>query len=283
MSVEAGVSRETRARRVTVIGTGTGVGKTYVGVALVAALAQRGVRVCGLKPIESGGRVVGYLGYLSRIDRLQSLERVYLRRQHQAFGAVTIGMVLAAFILAAGLAYWLTRRVRALVHTTNALIRGDYGGDVQSLAAEVLSERHVVSRRGASKRGVEPESRDAHPFEAATSAMRFLKLDRLDEVLGEVRREIYAAEQGGSDATELYRRVTALTERFSQEITRSFRELFPPPPARGPLYEVAPRFAFALIDGLALHALHAGESAEVPAVLDTLKSLAALIFPGGSR
>jgi two-component system sensor histidine kinase BaeS len=29
-------------------------------------------------------------------------------------------------VLAAGLAYWLTRRVRALVHTTNALIRGDY-------------------------------------------------------------------------------------------------------------------------------------------------------------
>ena len=35
-------------------------------------------------------------------------------------------MVAAAFILAAGLAYWLSRRVSALVHTTNALIRGDY-------------------------------------------------------------------------------------------------------------------------------------------------------------
>jgi two-component system, OmpR family, sensor histidine kinase BaeS len=80
-----------------------------------------------LKPIESGGRVVGYLGYVSRIDRLQSLERVYLRRQHQAFGAVAVGMIVAAFVLAAGLAYWLSRRARALVHATNALIRGDYG------------------------------------------------------------------------------------------------------------------------------------------------------------
>ena len=79
-----------------------------------------------LKPIESGGRTVGYLGYIPRIERLQSLERVYLRRQHQAFAAVAIGLVLAAFILAAGLAYWLSRRVGALVHTTNALIRGDY-------------------------------------------------------------------------------------------------------------------------------------------------------------
>jgi len=79
-----------------------------------------------LKPVESGDRVVGYLGYVPRIERLQSLERVYLRRQHQAFLAVAIGMVAAAFILAAGLAYWLSRRVRAMVHTTNALIRGDY-------------------------------------------------------------------------------------------------------------------------------------------------------------
>jgi len=79
-----------------------------------------------LKPIESGGRTVGYVGYIPRIERLQSLERVYLRRQHQAFAAVTVGMVVAAFVLATGLAYWLSRRVRALVHTTNALIRGDY-------------------------------------------------------------------------------------------------------------------------------------------------------------
>ena len=79
-----------------------------------------------LKPIESGGRTVGYVGYVPRIERLQSLERVYLRRQHQAFAAVTVGMVVAAFVLAAGLAYWLSRRVRALVQTTNALIRGDY-------------------------------------------------------------------------------------------------------------------------------------------------------------
>ena len=79
-----------------------------------------------LKPIESSGGTVGYVGYVPRIERLQLLEGVYLRRQHQAFAAVAVGMVVAAFVLAAGLAYWLSRRVRALVHTTNALIRGDY-------------------------------------------------------------------------------------------------------------------------------------------------------------
>ncbi|WP_437621861.1 ATP-dependent dethiobiotin synthetase BioD [Sorangium sp. So ce1151] len=48
------VSRETGQQRVAVVGTGTGVGKTHVSVALVAALAARGASVCGLKPIESG-------------------------------------------------------------------------------------------------------------------------------------------------------------------------------------------------------------------------------------
>jgi two-component system sensor histidine kinase BaeS len=79
-----------------------------------------------LKPIDSDGRVVGYLGYVPRVERLQSLERIYLFRQRLAFGAVALGMLLAALVLAAGLTYWLTRRVRALVQTTNALIRGDY-------------------------------------------------------------------------------------------------------------------------------------------------------------
>src|SRR5262245_61671199 len=41
---------------------------------------------------------------------------------------------------------------------------------------------------------------------------------------------------------ELAPSVAALNERFSQEIVQSFRELFPPPPGAGLLYEVAPRF-----------------------------------------
>jgi dethiobiotin synthetase len=40
--------------RVVIVGTGTNVGKTHLGVALVAAAAARGWGVCGLKPIESG-------------------------------------------------------------------------------------------------------------------------------------------------------------------------------------------------------------------------------------
>jgi two-component system sensor histidine kinase BaeS len=92
-----------------------------------------------LKPIDTGGTVVGYLGYVPRIERLQSLERVYLRRQHQAFAVVAVGMVLAALGLSAGLAYWLTRRVRALVRGTNALIRGDYAARVTARGHDELA------------------------------------------------------------------------------------------------------------------------------------------------
>lgn len=41
-------------RRIVVIGTGTGIGKTHLGVALLTAAAQAGVSVAGLKPVESG-------------------------------------------------------------------------------------------------------------------------------------------------------------------------------------------------------------------------------------
>lgn len=41
-------------RLVVVTGVGTGIGKTHLAVALVRALAHRGVKVAGYKPIESG-------------------------------------------------------------------------------------------------------------------------------------------------------------------------------------------------------------------------------------
>jgi two-component system sensor histidine kinase BaeS len=49
-------------------------------------------------------------------------------------------MVLAAIVLAAGLSYWLTRRMRALVQTTNALIRGDYTARVEPRGHDELAQ-----------------------------------------------------------------------------------------------------------------------------------------------
>lgn len=87
-----------------------------------AELAPRAV----LKPIVVQGVTVGHLGYVPRPEIIESIERVYLQRQRVAFGVIAIGMLAASLLLAAGLAYWLTRRIRALAQATNALIRGDY-------------------------------------------------------------------------------------------------------------------------------------------------------------
>lgn len=40
--------------RIVIVGTGTNIGKTHLGVALVTALTRAGREVCGLKPVESG-------------------------------------------------------------------------------------------------------------------------------------------------------------------------------------------------------------------------------------
>jgi dethiobiotin synthetase len=40
--------------RIVLVGTGTGIGKTHLGVALVRALGSAGLAVAGLKPVESG-------------------------------------------------------------------------------------------------------------------------------------------------------------------------------------------------------------------------------------
>jgi two-component system sensor histidine kinase BaeS len=79
-----------------------------------------------LKPIMVDGVTAGYLGYVPRPDVIESIERVYLQRQRIAFGVIAIGMLAASLLLAAGLAYWLTRRIRALARGAEALIRGNY-------------------------------------------------------------------------------------------------------------------------------------------------------------
>jgi two-component system sensor histidine kinase BaeS len=93
--------------------------KQIIGRPEAAALAV-------FKPIAVQGNTMGYLGYVPRPELIASIERVYLRRQHVAFAAIALGMLATALLLGAGLAYWLTRRVRALADGAHALIEGDY-------------------------------------------------------------------------------------------------------------------------------------------------------------
>ena len=84
------------------------------------------VKVAVLKPIEWQARPVGYLGYVPRPDALESIERLYLQRQHYAFAAIGLGMLAAALLLGAGLSGWLSRRIRNLAGATESLIQGNY-------------------------------------------------------------------------------------------------------------------------------------------------------------
>ncbi len=79
-----------------------------------------------LKPIDWDGRVVGYLGYVPRPQRVVAIERAVAEQQNPRFAAIALGMLLAALALGAGLAHWLTRRTRAVARGTAALIQGDY-------------------------------------------------------------------------------------------------------------------------------------------------------------
>jgi two-component system, OmpR family, sensor histidine kinase BaeS len=79
-----------------------------------------------LKPIALEDRVVGYLGYVRRPEALASIDRLYLRRQHLAFGAIGLGMLAAAMLLGAGLSQWLSGRIRKLAAATASLTHGDY-------------------------------------------------------------------------------------------------------------------------------------------------------------
>jgi two-component system, OmpR family, sensor histidine kinase BaeS len=79
-----------------------------------------------LKPIEFNRQTVGFLGYLPRPEVLESIERIYVRRQHGAFAAIALGMLAAALLLGAGLATWLARRIHSLAEATHRLIEGDY-------------------------------------------------------------------------------------------------------------------------------------------------------------
>jgi AcrR family transcriptional regulator len=77
----------------------------------------------------------------------------------------------------------------------------------------------------------------------------------------------------------LRRSVGALTRHFVEVVDRTFPQLFPPPAEPNPFYDIAPSFVFALMDGLALHEIHAADPDRRKQMLDALKNLARLALP----
>jgi AcrR family transcriptional regulator len=79
--------------------------------------------------------------------------------------------------------------------------------------------------------------------------------------------------------SELRPVVAELSRRFAETVQRSFLEIFPRPEGAQPLYDVAPHFAFAVLQGLALDANILPGQSRVQDVLNTLKRVAALVLP----
>jgi two-component system sensor histidine kinase BaeS len=93
-----------------------------------------------LKPISWQGVPVGYLGYVPRTGLIESLESLYLARQQVTFGALAAAMLAASLLLAAGVSYWITRRIRRLAASAQALTAGDYAGRIDARGHDELAQ-----------------------------------------------------------------------------------------------------------------------------------------------
>ena len=82
---------------------------------------------------------------------------------------------------------------------------------------------------------------------------------------------------------QLKPRVTALTARFTENVSRTFAELFPPPAHAPPFWELIPVLTFAFLQGLALDAMVLPGRPEIDEALEIWRSLAQLTMPTGGN
>jgi DNA primase len=80
---------------------------------------------------------------------------------------------------------------------SQAILDGEHGGDVQSLAASVMMEEHEASKNWAEREDIPVPKFNDKPYKSADSAMKFLKLDRVNGAIEAVREQAYQANQAG--------------------------------------------------------------------------------------
>ncbi len=78
---------------------------------------------------------------------------------------------------------------------------------------------------------------------------------------------------------ELRDAVQTLTQRLRALVDDTFRDLFTAGSPDDPFFAVAPRFTFALLDGLALERISGVDETQLAQVIDALKALAGLLMP----
>jgi AcrR family transcriptional regulator len=82
---------------------------------------------------------------------------------------------------------------------------------------------------------------------------------------------------------ELRRHMNRLSVRTTQNVERTFRDLFPAPKQPNPMFDLAPRFAFVVLQGLALEQLAVKDDPVRGHILGILKSLSTLAIPREER
>jgi len=63
----------------------------------------------------------------------------------------------------------------------------------------VMMDEHEASKNWAEREDIPIPRLNERPYEAAESAMKFLKLDRVDEAIDAIREQAYAASRAGDE------------------------------------------------------------------------------------
>jgi len=106
------------------------------------------------------------------------------------------------------------------------VLSGEHGSVLQRLGTAVLMDKHEASENWVRKQDVSVPSLNDRPYEAAESAMKFLKLDRVNEAIEEVREQMYSATQDGDEdqVERLQQKMMSLQELRKQVRQGAFIE-----------------------------------------------------------
>ena len=102
------------------------------------------------------------------------------------------------------------------------LIDGSFGQGVRNLVTEVLMQRHELSKNWERKQKITVPKFNEDPYETAAGTMTLLKLDRVKEALGNLKKRIFMAERSGANVRELLEEQMALHTLQKQIENREF-------------------------------------------------------------
>jgi DNA primase len=80
-----------------------------------------------------------------------------------------------------------------------AILDGEHGDRLQRLAASAMMEEHEASTNWAEREDIPVPELNDRPYEAAESAMKLLKMDRVNDAIEQIRERAYEATQDGDE------------------------------------------------------------------------------------